>query len=128
VKYLLDSNVIIALVMNDDVGIVSRAAECDAGDMVTSAICYAEVAYGSRNEKPPAVEQLQAFVEEVPVLDFDYKAALTYAALPFRRASFDRLIAAHALSHDLILVTDNVADYADVQGLNVENWMSSSRL
>lgn len=121
-KYLLDSNVIIALVMNDDVGIVSRAAECDAGDMVTSVICYAEVTYGSANEKPPAVEQLQAFVEEVPVLDFDYKAALTYAALLFRRASYDRLIAAHALSHDLIVVTDNVADYADVPGLKVENW------
>lgn len=121
-KYLLDSNVIIALVMNDDVGIVSRAAECDAGEMVTSAICYAEVAYGSVNEKPPAVEQLQAFVEEVPVLDFDYKAALAYATLPFRRASYDRLIAAHALSHDLIVVTDNIADYRDVPGLKVENW------
>ncbi|MBO9498651.1 MAG: type II toxin-antitoxin system VapC family toxin [Novosphingobium sp.] len=121
-KYLLDSNVIIALVMNDDVGIVGRAAECEAGDMVTSAVCYAEVAYGSANEKPPAVEQLQAFVEEVPVLDFDFKAALVYATLPFRRASYDRLIAAHALSHDLIVVTDNVTDYADVPGLKVENW------
>ena len=121
-KYLLDSNVIIALVMNDDAGIVHRAAECDAGDLVTSAICYAEVVYGSVNEKPPAVEQLQAFVEEVPVLDFDYKAALAYATLPFRRASYDRLIAAHALSHDLTVVTDNVADYSDVPGLKVENW------
>lgn len=121
-KYLLDSNVIIALVMNDDAGVVSRAAECDAGDMVTSAICYAEVAYGSVNEKPPAIEQLQAFVEEVPVLNFDFKAALVYATLPFRRASYDWLIAAHALSHDLIVVTDNENHFADVPGLKVENW------
>ena len=84
-KYLLDSNVIIALVMNDDEGVVRRASECDVGDMVTSAIAYAEVAYGSVNNKPPAVEQLQAFVEEVPVLDFDFKAALAYTSLPFRR-------------------------------------------
>ena len=68
------------------------------------------------------MEQLHAFVEEVPVLDFDFKAALAYAALPFRRASYDRLIAAHALSHDLIVVTDNEADFADVPGLRVENW------
>ena len=121
-KYLLDSNVIIALVMSDDEGVVRRAADCEAGDMVTSAVCYAEVAFGSANEKPPAVEQLQAFVEEVPVLDFDFKAALTYATLPFRRASYDRLIAAHALSCNLIVVTDNVADYADVPRLKVENW------
>jgi len=122
VKYLLDSNVIIALVMNDDESIVRRAAECDEGDMVTSAIAYAEVAYGSTRGQPPAFEQLQAFVEEVPILDFDFKAALAYATLPFKRASYDRLIAAHALSHDLIVVTDNEKHFADVPGLRVENW------
>jgi tRNA(fMet)-specific endonuclease VapC len=65
---------------------------------------------------------LRAFIEEVPVLDFDYKAALAYASLPFRRASYDRLIAAHALSHGLTVVTDNVAHFADIPGLRVENW------
>jgi len=122
VKYLLDSNVIIALVMNNDEGVYARASQCEAGDLVTSSICYAEVAYGSANEKPPATEQLRAFVEEVPVLDFDFKAAQAYATLPFKRASYDRLIAAHALSHGLIVVTDNEADFADVPGLKVENW------
>lgn len=121
-KYLLDSNVIIALVMNANDGVVRRAAGCDEGDMVTSAIAYAEVAYGAVRGKPPAHEQLRAFVEEVPVLDFDYKAAVAYATLPFRRASYDRLIAAHALSHELIVVTDNVMHFADVPGLRVENW------
>ena len=121
-KYLLDSNVIIALVMNNDQGVYARASQCEAGEMVTSAICYAEVAYGSANEKPPATEQLRAFVEEVPVLNFDFKAAQAYATLPFKRASYDRLIAAHALSHGLIVVTDNESDFADVPGLVVENW------
>ena len=68
VKYLLDSNIIIALTMNRNEGVVRRAAECDEGDMVTSAIAYAEVAFGSHRGDPPAVEQLSAFVEEVPVL------------------------------------------------------------
>lgn len=121
-KYLLDSNVIIALVMNNDEGVYARASQCEAGDLVTSSICYAEVAYGSANEKPPATEQLRAFVEEVPVLDFDFKAAQAYATLPFKRASYDRLIAAHALSHGLIVVTDNEADFADVPGIKIENW------
>lgn len=121
-KYLLDSNVIIALVMSDDEGIVRRAAECDEGDMVTSAVAYAEVAYGSVRGKPPVFDQLQAFVEEVPILNFDYKAALAYSTLPFKRASYDRLIAAHALSHELIVVTDNEKDFRDVPGLTVENW------
>lgn len=121
-KYLLDSNIIIALVMNQDPGVYARASQCEAGEMVTSAICYAEVAFGSANEKPPATKQLRAFVEEVPVLDFDFKAAQAYATLPFKRASYDRLIAAHALSHGLIVVTDNEADFRDVPELVVENW------
>ena len=121
-KYLLDSNTIIALVMNDSEGVVRRAAECDEGDMVTSAIAFAEVAHGSVRDRPPAFDQLQAFVEEVPVLDFDYKAAIAYASLPFKRASYDRLIAAHALSHDLTVVTENTAHFRDVPGLKVENW------
>lgn len=121
-KYLLDSNIIVYLTMNSNERVVQRAAECDDGDLVTSAVAYAEVAYGSLNEQPPAIEQLQAFVEEVPVLDFDYKAALVYACLPFKRGSFDRLIAAHALSHNLIVVTHNEKHFADVPGLKVENW------
>lgn len=121
-KYLLDSNVIIRLTMASGDMLRARVAACDDGDLVTSAIALAEVAYGSTQGKPPALNQLRAFLEEVPVFDFDLKAALAYAALPFRRASYDRLIAAHALSLGLIVVTDNVTHFTDVPGLKVENW------
>lgn len=121
-KYLLDTNIIVALTINEDMAVVRRAAECEEGDMVTSSIALAEVALGTERGQPPTMEALRAFVEEVPVLDFDYKAALSYASLPFKRASFDRLIAAHALSHGLTVVTRNERDFADVPGLVVENW------
>jgi len=122
VKYLLDTNIIVALAENAHENVVTRAALCDVGDMVTSSIALAEVAFGTERGDPPTMELLRAFVEEVPVLDFDYKAALAYAQLPFKRASFDRLIAAHAISQDLIVVTGNAKDFADVPGLKVENW------
>ena len=121
-RYLLDTNIIVALTINEDENVMRRAADCDAGEMVTSSIALAEVALGTEQGQPPTMDVLRAFVEEVPVLDFDYKAALAYAMLPFKRASFDRLIAAHALSHDLIIVTRNEKDFADVPGLKVENW------
>ena len=121
-KYLLDSNIIVYLTMNSNQRVVQRAAECDADELVTSSVAYAEVAFGSMNEQPPAVEQLQAFVEEVPVLNFDVEAALAYAKLPFKRGSFDRLIAAHAVSLNLTVVTHNPKDFTDVPGLKVENW------
>jgi tRNA(fMet)-specific endonuclease VapC len=119
---MLDSNNIIALVTNDNDAVVRRAGECDEDEIVTSAIAFAEVAYGSMQEKPPLLTRLCAFAEEVPILPFDDKAALVYASLPFRRGRFDRLIAAHALSRDLILVTNNLPDFADMPELYVENW------
>ena len=64
----------------------------------------------------------EQFFTVIPVLDFNLEAARRYAQLAFRRHSFDRLIAAHALAHDLVLVSNNEKDFADVPGLKVENW------
>lgn len=125
-KFLLDSNIIIAASLGMGIGLRDRMAACDEGDLVTSAIVYAEVIYGSARGKPPVLERLQLFIEEVPVLDFDQAAALAYARLPFRRASYDQLIAAHALSRDLTLVTDNVSHFGAIGGLKVENWLASA--
>jgi tRNA(fMet)-specific endonuclease VapC len=122
VKYLLDSSIIIKLTMGLSKPLRERVSQCCEDDMVTSAVAVAEVLYGSVNEKPPAIDQLEAFLGEVPVLDFDLAAARAYAQLPFRRASYDRLIAAHAISLGLTVVTDNEKHFADVPGLKVENW------
>lgn len=121
-KFLLDTNIIINLTMAQNDALRLRAAECLDGDMVTSSIAIAEVLYGSVNDKPPTLVQLKDFLEVVPVLDFDMAAASSYATLPFERASYDRLIAAHALSLGLTVVTDNVKHFRRVPGLKVENW------
>ena len=121
-KYLLDTSIIIKLTTGQGERLRQRAAECLADEMVTSAVAIAEVLYGSANEKPPPLAQLEAFISVVKVLDFDLVAARAYATLPFKRASYDRLIAAHALSLGLTVVTSNVEHFADVPGLVVENW------
>lgn len=121
-KYLLDSNVLIAIGLNANEAVILRAGQCDAGDMVTSAIVFAEVVHGSMRGKPPIMAKLQILTEEIPVLPFDDKAAQAYADIPFKRARYDRLIAAHALSLGVTVVTMNDADFADVPGLLVENW------
>ena len=121
-KYLLDANVVIRMLSRQGEALRRRLAECAEDDAVTSSIVLAEVALGSANGKPPPEDRLEAFLEEVPVLPFDHAAARAYAALPFRRGSYDRLIAAHALALGLTVVTDNVAHFDDVPGLKVENW------
>ena len=120
---MLDSNIIIAAALATGDIVRQKLADFDEGDAVTSAVAYAEVVHGSIRGKPPSFVYLKAFIEEVPVLPFDHLAAQAYAALAFRRASYDYLIAAHALSLGLILVTDNVTYFADVPGLKVENWL-----
>jgi tRNA(fMet)-specific endonuclease VapC len=124
VKFLLDSSIIIKLTMGHGEALHRRAAACMEDDMVTSAVAIAEVLYGSVNHKPPSLDQLASFLKLVDVLDFDMAAARAYATLPFKRASYDRLIAAHALSRGLIVVTDNVKHFAAVPQLTIENWMS----
>lgn len=121
-KYLLDANIIIFALTGTGDALFRRMAACDEGDMVTSSIAFGEVALGSAVGKAPPFERLLAFAQEIPVLAFDYKAALAYSHLPFKRGSFDRLIAAHAMSHDLTVVTDNLDHFADIPGLKVENW------
>ena len=99
-----------------------RLADCAPGEVGLSAISYAEIVLGMEQGKPPTPEALDALIEVVPVQAFDDKAADAYAKLPFKRARFDRLLAAHALSIGAVVVTNNEADFADVPGLVVENW------
>lgn len=121
-KFMLDSNVVVAVSLAGGQAIRQRMSEHDDGDFVISAVSYAEVIHGSERGKPPPLIELETFVEEVPVLPFDHLAARAYARISFKRASYDRLIAAHALSLGLTVVTDNEKHFADVPGLKVENW------
>ena len=75
-RYLLDTNIVVALAITSNDHVVRRAGLCDAGDLVTSTIALAEVALGTERGSPPALDELRMFLEEVPVLDFDEKAAM----------------------------------------------------
>ena len=122
IRYLIDANCAVYAMDSASHPIVARIAACDAGTIAISAISYAEVVYGTYVGKPPAPEVLEAFVAAIPMLPFDEAAARQYARLPFKRARFDRLLAAHALSIGAAVITNNVEDFADVPGLTVENW------
>lgn len=122
-RYLIDSDLAIYS-MGGEAGspLNRRLAACAEGEVSISSISFAEVALGTWNGKPPKQEVLDAFISVIPVVDFDEAAAREYARLPFKRARFDRLLAAHALSIGAIVVTNNEEDFADVPGLKIENW------
>lgn len=122
IRYLIDANCAVYAMDVGNERLKARLADCNEGEIGISAISYAEVAYGTQVGKPPPPEVLEAFISAIPLLPFDEVAAREYARLPFKRARFDRLLAAHALSIGAIVVTNNEEDFADVPGLKVENW------
>ena len=123
-RFMLDANAFILLLTGHS-STVARAAECEETDLAISAIAFAEVAHGSASGKPPPPDVLRRASERIAILPFDDAAADAYAKLGFKRGSFDRLIAAHALSTALILVTANLGDFAEVPGLQIENWATA---
>lgn len=121
-RYLLDANIVVYALLGEYPRLRERLADCAPGDAAISAITFAEIMLGATLGKPPPIDLIEDFIEIVPMLPFNEAAARAYAALPFKRARFDRLLAAHARSLDATVVTNNEADFADIPGLKVENW------
>lgn len=118
--FLLDSNICIYLLKGVSDAARDRVQAYMPGELVTSAVVFAEVMRGVHF--PEAKARARHFFALVPVLPFDRLAADNYVKLPFKRGSYDRLVGAHALSLGLTLVTNNERDFADIPGLKVENW------
>ena len=130
-RYMLDTNMCIYLMKNQPKEVAQRFATCFVGDVVMSAITYAELEYGVAVSANPQQEQanLAALVEDIPVSPFDVAAGVAYG--PIRLATreskkdhLDKLIAAHAVSLGVTLVTNNVKDFAKYPGVLTDNWLA----
>ena len=93
--FLLDTDCAVYAMTAQFPALGQRLANCSPGEVGISAINFAEVALGAEQGKPPPADVLEAFIQAIPILPFDEAAARAYAALPFKRARFDRLLAAH---------------------------------
>jgi tRNA(fMet)-specific endonuclease VapC len=120
VRYFIDTNCCIYLFADTYPALTRRIADTVAGEIGVSTIVLAEFALGLQHEGTD--QRLALLIRQMPVQPFDQAAAETYARLPFRRGRFDRLLAAHALSRGLTLITNNERDFADIPGLKIENW------
>ena len=134
-KYMLDTNICIYLMKHQPPSVIRRFATCRQGDVVISAITLAELQYGvlislpaSRHQNREALDRL---LEVIPVLPFDRLATTVYAeiraAAPDRRRdALDKLIASHAQSLSLTLVTNNLGDFEIFPNLILENWVDDN--
>ena len=132
-KYMLDTNTCIYLILKRPPEVFKKLEQQFEGDVVMSSITYAELRACVEMKSGDRVRDdaaLRALVARIPVQPFDEAGADAYAiarkALPERkRDAMDRLIAAHAISLDLVLVTNNEADFKAYPGIVIENWVSS---
>jgi len=122
IRYLIDADSSIYAMVDAASPVNRRIGELEPGEIAISAISFSEIALGTQLQKPPPPKVIEAFIRAIPILEYGEAAAREYAKLPFKRARFDRLLAAHALSIGATVVTNNVGDFADVPGLMVENW------
>ena len=130
IRYMLDTNVCVDLLRGRNRGIV-RYIERHADELAISTIVVAELQHGVFKSNNPTrhLNILANFFAPFEILPFDELAAGTYGRV---RSSLERvgtpigpldtLIAAHALSLDCTMVTNNENEFRRVDGLMVENW------
>ncbi|MCL2519032.1 MAG: type II toxin-antitoxin system VapC family toxin [Oscillospiraceae bacterium] len=134
-KYMLDTNMCIYLMKNVPEVLSAFSANKDSGISI-SAVTLAELEFGVCNSTAYENNRIKLinFLTIVDILPLDDSAAAVYGgicAVLKRKGTpigqMDMLIAAHAKSEELILVTNNIREFERVDGLKLENWIISSK-
>ena len=131
-KVMLDTNICIYIIKERPRSVLERFRAFQVGDIGISTITLAELQYGAVKSGRPRQnrEALKGFVAPLDVVSFDGAASEAYGEI--RTAleksgrpigGMDLLIAAHARSLDVSLVTNNEREFKRVRGLRVENWI-----
>ncbi len=129
-RYLLDTNVLSALIREPQGPIAQRIAAAGEETVCTSVLVAAELRYGAhKSGSVRLAERGDLILSTLEVLPLEVPADRHYGDIRQRLARLgtpigpnDLLIAAQARSLDLTVVTANEREFARVPGLRVENW------
>jgi len=131
IEYLLDTNICIYIIKRKPIKVFEKFKSLAFGSIGISSITLAELQYGIMKSSIPERnrEALEIFLTPLEIVDFDYNATIEYGKI---RADLERkgtpigpldtLIASHALSLDLTLITNNEKEFSRIPGLKIENW------
>lgn len=135
-KYMLDTNICIYAIKHKPDTVIKKFLSHDPEELCISAITYAELMHGV--EKSMAVERnriaMSLFLSPITILQFDERAAEEYGRIKAELEKkgtpigpMDTLIASHAKSRGLIIVTNNTRKFNRVAGLTIEDWAQEQR-
>jgi tRNA(fMet)-specific endonuclease VapC len=130
-RFLLDTNVLSQLIRDPQGPVAMRLATVGDAQIFTSVVVASELRFGARKKGSTVltdrVDQLLASIEVAPL---EVGVDRLYAAIRHALESSGQLIgandlfiAAHAIEQQATLVTDNVAEFQRVPGLQIENWV-----
>lgn len=133
ITHMLDTNIVIYVIKRRPREVLAVFNQ-HAGKMAISAVTYGDLVHGVE-KSARQVENLRVvedFVSRLDVLPYTDKAAAHYGNI---RADLERKgtpigvndlhIAGHARSEGLVLVSNNLREFACIDGLRLENWLSS---
>jgi tRNA(fMet)-specific endonuclease VapC len=127
--YMLDTDVL-SYALRGEGRVLEHISNHGRSELCISSISLAELRFGVVRRASTRLDRIvRALAEQIQVLSFDVRCAYQYGVVAAkleaegrRIGKFDMLIAAHAISLDATLVTNNVAHFERIRGLRVENW------
>lgn len=131
-KYMLDTNICIYLINEKFSNLINKFKTCSLGDIGISSVTLAELMYGVKKSAHAKrnYDALQEFIIPLEIAGFDPEAAEHYGDIRAHLEKkgipigpLDLMIAAHARSLDITLVTNNKKEFTRVPHLNVEDWV-----
>lgn len=131
---LLDTNICIYIINAKPAAVLERFRQYRLGDIGLCSVVAAELAFGvAKSGSTRNRQALEMFLAPMAILPFDAAAIWAYGDLCAdleRRGtpigSLDTMIAAHALSLQALLVTNNTREFAKVPGLQLDNWVTAA--
>jgi len=132
-KLMLDTNICIYIIKQQPVTVLKRFLEYQIGDIGISSITLSELRYGVAKSafKDKNTKALDEFITPLEVVSFDEDAAHIYGDIRATLeksgtpiGSKDMLIAAHAVSLGIPLVTNNIREFVRIPSINVIDWVN----
>ena len=132
-RYLIDTNICIYIMNERPPEVLRKFRDQEPGAIAISSITVSELQYGvyKSSRIKENRQRLKDFLYPFTILDYDEDAAAEYGRI---RADLekkglvigphDMLIAAHAVSRNLTLVTNNTREFERIEALQVENWVN----
>lgn len=133
-KVMLDTNICIYLIKNKPIEVKEKFNVYEVGEICISSISVSELYYGVHKSQmiERNLQALALFLAPLNIVDYDEKAAIEYGkirsdleSIGKTIGSLDMLIAAHAKSMGVTLVTNNTKEFERVHGLELENWVGN---